>query len=373
MQFTISKRAFLNALSNVARAISPNSPLPALSGIKIELNEEYLKLVAADSTLTIVKTISCTNENYNITVVEPGSIVIDSRYLLEMVKKIDGDVVTVEILDTVLTRIAGNKVEYKVNGMRAADYPVIDLHHPMTSFVMDANDLIKTIAQTTFAVSKKESRPVLTGVNLRSYQQQLHVVATDSFRLSRKIVPINTSDEFNVTIPARTLENVEKIIEDEGKVEIYVGDKTVQFVIGDTLVQSRLIDGSFPETERLIPKEHDRTLVVSVDDVLNALDRCSFIKNDGMALVKFCANETLLNISSRNQEIGSSYETITPISYDGEPIEISFSGDYAKEAIRALGCENVAFLFSGEMRAFLIVDQTDDSIVELILPVRTYS
>ena len=373
MNFTINKRLFSNALSNISKAISPNSPVPALSGIKMELNKEELILTAADSTLTIIKRISVMDNDYQITIFETGSIVLEARYLLEMVRKIDGDLINIEVLDTTLTRIKGNKVEYTVNGMRSCDYPEIPVTHPETSFELDGETLIKCISQTVFAVSKKETRPVLTGVNFMNKDGLLNVIATDSFRLSRKQITIGTNDSFNVTVPARTLDIVDKIIDTNSTVTIYVGDKNLQFVVDDTIVQSRLIDGSFPETERLVPQQHSRTLVLNSVEVLNALDRCSFIKNDGMALVKFSANENLLNISSRNQEIGSSLDSLTPIRYEGEPIEISFCGDYAKEAIRALNDETVNFLFDGEMKAFLITSDSDTSIIQLILPVRTYN
>lgn len=373
MKFSINKRLFNNALSNVSKAISPNSPVPSLSGIKIELKDNNLILTAADSTLSIIKTIPITSENYNIMVESTGVIVLDARYLLEMVRKIDGDTITIDVLDTTLTRIKGNKVEYTVNGMRAEDYPEIRTPHPETSFEIDADELVKSISQTIFAVSKKETRPVLTGVNLVNKSGLLSMIATDSFRLSRKQLKIDTIVSFNVTIPARTLDIVDKIIEDNSTVTIYVGDMNLQFLIGDTIIQSRLIDGSFPETERLIPTTHSRRLVLNSMEILNALDRCSFIKNDGMALVKFSANASILNISSRNQEVGSSLDSLIPVSYEGDPIEISFCGDYAKEAIRALDDAQVNFLMDGEMKAFLITSDSDDTITQLILPVRSYN
>lgn len=373
MQFTISKRYFLKALNHVAKAISPNSPVPALSGIKIELSDDQLILTASDSNMTIVKTIDRNEPDYQITSSENGSVVLESKYLLEMVRRLDGETVNIDVVDTTFTKIRGESVEYKINGIPSRDYPDIEIRHPLMYLDIEASDLISLIHQTTFAVSKKEQRPVLTGVNFRNLNGMLTAVGTDSYRLAQKQIPVDSNEMFNVTIPARVLDDVEKIIENPGKIRFYISERYVQFVIMDTLVQSRLIDGSFPETDRLIPSGYNQKLTVKVDDLVSALDRCAFIRNDGMAIVKMHVDENGITITSRNQEVGSSSETVDYISYEGEPIDIAFSGDYAREAIRALDCETVVFLMSGEMKAFLIENIEFDHTIELLLPVRTYN
>lgn len=373
MQFSISKRYFLKALNHVSHAISANSPVPALSGIKIELTNDQLILTASDSNMTIVKTIDIQEPDYQIVMNETGAIVLESKYLLEMIRRLDGDTVKFDVADTTFTKISGNAVEYKINGIPARDYPDIDIKHPLTYLDIDAADLMSLIHQTTFAVSKKEQRPVLTGVNFRNLNGMLTAVGTDSYRLSQKQIPVDSNEMFNVTIPARVLDDVDKIIENPGKIRFYISDRYVQFAITDTLVQSRLIDGSFPETDRLIPSSHTQKLTVKVDDLMAALDRCAFIRNDGMAIVKMSVNADGITIASRNQEVGSSNETVDYIRYEGDPIEIAFSGDYARDAIRALNCDTVVFLMSGEMKAFLIENIEFDHTIELLLPVRTYN
>ncbi len=373
MDFKISKRYFYNALSVVARAISANSPLPALSGIKIEVLENEIVLTASDSFISIQKRLVKENEEFKLDIFETGSIVIEAKYILEIVRKIDSDEIHIELIDGSLTKISGYFAEFNINGTKAMDYPVIDFSKPDNKFNIDAGTLLKIINQTAFATSDKETRPVLTGVNFKKEGNVLECVATDSYRLAKKVVSLNNQGNFNITIPAKALNEIAKSIERESEIEVCVSDKKVQFWIDSIVVQSRLIDGIYPETNRLIPNEFSYELVVDARDILNAIDRASFIKSDGISIIKLSASENEIVISSKSQEVGSSKEKLTAISYKGQPLEISFSGRYVFDAIRALSGPIVKIEFGGDMKPFVLQSMDDDSILQLVLPVRTYS
>ena len=373
MNFKISKRVFYSALNTVSRAISSNSPLPALSGIKIEVNQDSIVLTGSDSDISIQTTLNGSDEETNLIVKETGSIVIEAKYILEIVRKIDADEIELEIVDGSLTKISGMSAEFRINGMRALDYPAIDFTRPGQQFEMDADVLLKVISQTTFATSDRETRPVLTGVNMKCSGKRLECVATDSYRLARKIVDLTSENNFNITIPAKSLNEVSKTIAQDSSVLIAVSDKKAQFWIGETVIQTRLIDGAYPETARLIPTEFAHELTVDSRDMLNAIDRASFIKNEGISIVKLSANSEEVVISSKSQEVGSSVENLNILGYEGNPLEIPFSGKYVFEAIRVLSATTIKILFSGEMKPFVIRNTDDDSILQLVLPVRTYS
>lgn len=373
MNFKISKRIFYNALSVVSRAISANSPLPSLSGIKIDVSDSEICLTGSDSDVSIQKVLKATDEDLFLVIKETGSIVIEAKYILEIVRKIDADEIEMEIMDGSLTKISGLSAEFKINGMKANDYPLIDFSKPAQQFEMGADLLIKVINQTCFATSDKETRPVLTGVNFKCSGKTLQCIATDSYRLAKKEIQLELENNFNITIPAKSLGEVAKTIEKDGQVLIAVSDKKAQFWIENTVIQTRLIDGSFPETSRLIPTEFAHVLEVDSRDILNAIDRASFIKNEGVSIIKLSASEQEIIISSKSQEVGSSTENLNVISYTGSPLEISFSGRYVFDAIRVLTGSTVKIEFSGEMKPFVIKNADDDSVLQLVLPVRTYS
>ena len=373
MDFRISKRYFYNALSAVARAISVNSPLPSLSGIKIEVLEDEIQLTASDSFISILKTIRKDQEDFTLEINQTGAVVIEAKYILEIVRKIDADEIHVEILDGSLTKISGYFAEFNINGMKAIDYPVIDFSKPDHQFSIEAGVLLKVINQTSFATSDKETRPVLTGVNFRKEGNTLECVATDSYRLAKKAISLNEPGNFNITIPAKALSEIAKTIERESNIDVYVSDKKVQFWIDHTVIQTRLIDGLYPETSRLIPSEFNYELIVDSRDILNAIDRASFIKSEGISIIKLTLSENEVILSSKSQEVGSSTEKITAISYKGNPLEISFSGRYAFDAIKALSGPIVKIEFSGDMKPFVLRSTEDESVLQLVLPVRTYS
>lgn len=373
MKFSISKRIFYNALQIVSKSVSSNSPIPALSGIKIEVESDSIVLVGSDADISIMTTLKANDEDINLVVAETGSIVLESKYILEIVRKIDTDEIEIEILDGCLTRISGGSSKFEINGMKSMEYPSIDFSKPSQQFKIDADKLLKIINQTTFATSDKETRPVLTGVNFKAEGNQLTCVSSDSYRLARKIIQLDEENNFNITIPAKSLNEIAKIIDKDSSILICVSDRKAQFWIENNLIQTRLIEGAFPETSRLIPQSYAYEMKIDSRDLLNAIDRASFIKNEGISIIKLSMGENRCIISSRSQEVGSSTEHLNMISYSGTPLDISFSGRYVFEAVRVLSSTTITIQFSGEMKPFIIKNDNDDSVLQLVLPVRTYN
>lgn len=373
MYFKVSKRQFYNVLSVAARAISTYSPLPAFSGIKIEATNDSLILTGSDSDVSIQTSLVTNDDNYTLQIMDTGAIVIEAKYILEIVRKIDSDELEFEIIDGSLTKISGSSAEFKINGMKANEYPAIDFTKPSESFKINGDALRTIILQTSFATSDKETRPVLTGVNFHGNGTQLSCVATDSYRLAKKDITLEENMNFNITIPAKSLSEVSKTIDDIEMIEICVNDKKAQFNIGNTILQTRLIDGVYPETDRLIPSSFEYELTIDSIDLLNAIDRASFIKNDGVSVIKFSLSETECVLSTKSAEVGSSTEVLSSSSFTGKDLEISCNGRYVFDAIKALSGSLVKFSFCGDMKPFIIQSVNDDQVLQLVLPVRTYA
>jgi len=371
MHFKIAKNEFLNGLNIASRAISINSPLPALLGIKIEAKDGAIQLTASDSDISIRTQIDATEES-KLEISEPGEIVLEARYILDMVRKIDSDLIDVEILDGSLTKISGSSVNFELTGIKASNYPIIDFAEPQEHFELKSDVMKDIIAQTCFATSDKETRPVLTGLNVSCEGRKLVCIATDSYRLARKVINLDEDHEFNITIPARSLNEVAKIVASAESVTVALSDKKALFVIGNILIQTRLIDGVYPETSRLIPGKFEYELTVDARDMLNAIDRAAFIKNDGISIIKMEMSSSEIVVSSRSNEVGST-EKLNAISYTGEPLVISFRGRYVYEAIRALNCFQVKVRFCGDMKPFVLTAADSDDVLQLVLPIRTYA
>lgn len=374
MYFKMSRIDLLNMITIASKAISSNSPLPSLLGIKFDVKNDHIELTASDSDISI-KTMKSKNEEGVFEVYEEGCIVINKNYINDIIRKIDSDVVEIEIIDGSLTKISGNTSEFKINGIKSNEYPLIDFNKPAKSFTISSTLLKNIINQTYFATSSQETRPALTGINFSCDGSSMTCIATDSYRLSRKVVEINNDLKFNITIPAKSLLEVARLLDKEEDVEVAITDKKAQFICNNTIIQTRLIDGSYPDTSRFIPNNYDYSLVMNIKDLVHAIDRQSFIKNENdlFCILKLSMNENEIVISSRSQEIGSSKENLYYDSYEGKPLELSFSGKYVSDALKGLNGEKVKIQFCGEMKPFILTSLEDETTLQLVLPVRTFS
>lgn len=367
MNFKIKRLALLNALAKVSRAVSMKSPLPVLTGIKFELKDNELILTGSDSDITIQTSISD-----DIEIIEKGAVVLSSRYILEIIKKIDSEFVHIFIMDGTLTRIEGANSRFDLNGTSYIDYPRIDLSKNGVHLQMKSIDLKEAIEQTSFATSEKETRPVLTGVNFKAKNHVLECIATDSYRLAKRNLNIDSDVSFNIIIPKKSLIEISRIIEKDEMIDLYVSDRKVLFIFDSVLIQTRLIDGSYPDTSRLIPNEFDYSMSVDSTSLLNSIDRASLLSNEQSNIIKLSMNEDTVMLSSYSQEIGSVEENLSRAFFKGKPLHISFSAKYLTDAIKSINGNKVRVLFTGEMRPFIIKDFEREDIVQLVLPVRTY-
>ncbi len=372
MNFIINKNELSNSLSIVSHAVFSNSPQPALRGIKIEAKNDSLIITGSDSDISIQKVIHKNDDN-NLTITEEGSILIESKYLLDIVKKIDSESVQVEIIDGSLTRFSGNSAVFKINGMNAYDYPTIDFSMPSECIEIKQSILAEIIEETAFAASIKETRPVLTGVNFKLNEKVLTVTATDSYRLAKKSLSLDSENTFNITIPSKSLNEVKStMLNGNDNIKISQNDKKVQFIIDDMVLQSRLLDGGYPETDRLIPSEFSYKMIIHKQDLIKAIDRTTFIKNDNMTINKLqCSTEEIV-LTNKSQEIGESREVLNA-TWVGEPLNISFSGNYVMDAAKVLKGDQITIEFTGEMKPFVLKNMDDDEVIQLVLPVRTYN
>ena len=363
MNFKISKKEFLDALTVSSRAISSTTPLPSLSGIKISATEDSLILVSSDSNISIKTTIN--SNDYNTLVIkEPGEIVIDAKYIVEIVRKIDSEFINFEIIDGTLV---------KVYGVEANEYPLINFDISSAQpFKLETSLFKQIIDETAFACSDKETRPVLTGVNLKAADHKIYANATDSYRLASKTIEIDTDLNFNVTVPAKYLNEIYHSIANQEEITIAIDNQKISFAFGDTVIDTRLLDDEFPDTSKLVPDTYQQKLKVSAKEMINAVDRTLFIKSDGKNTIKMNINSDRIELTSSNQTMISSFEEIGVLSYEGSPLEISCSGKYLQDAIKAIGSDEVVINFSGELKPMVVKKEDDNSLIQLISPVRTY-
>ena len=372
MHFSIDRKYFYEKLSVVSRAISVFSPLPALSGICIDVKSDQIILTGSDSNVSIRSTI-VRGELNQLDIDSTGSIVIESKYLLEIIRKMDCTMVELELVDYSLVRISSDNGQFNLNGIQSNEYPNIDFSQPTNSFELKSKDLKGIVSQTSFACSDKDTRPVLNGVNFKASNNTLYCSGTDSYRLARKVLPLQINHEFNITIPSKSLnEVVRSINEDEESIHIYVDSKKAQFIFDKTIIQTRLIDGTFPDVDRIIPTSFISSMVIDSKELACVIDRTNFIRNEKIHLIKLECSSEITRIKTSSSEIGNSDEVLTNCEYTGEDITLSCNGTFMLDAIKALNSEKVKLEFSGLMKPIKIYDPEDDSVIMVIVPIRSY-
>jgi DNA polymerase III subunit beta len=378
MRFIIQRDHLVQSVQDVMKAVTSRTTIPILTGIKIVATEDGITLTGSDSDISIESFIPREEDDKEIVEIkQPGAIVLQAKFFSEMVKKLPSDFVEIEVQNHLQTVIRSGNSEFDLIGLDAEEYPQLPQIEAENIFKIPTDLLKAMIRQTSFAVSTSETRPILTGVNWKVENNELYCIATDSHRLAlRKAkIEMETPANYNVVIPGKSLNELSKILVDNNElIEIVITENQVLFKAKHLLFFSRLLEGNYPDTSRLIPSESKTEIVLHTKEFLQAIDRASLLAREGKNnVVKLSTIEDQeVEISSNTPEVGKVVEEMKGISVEGEELKISFSAKYMMDALKAIEGNEIKIRFTGAMRPFVIYPINDDSTLQLILPVRTY-
>ena len=374
MKLTIKKDLLLDALNKVSKAISTKNLIPVLAGIKFELKKKKLTLTASDNDITIQTSITC-NSDEDFTVESEGSIIIQGKYVLDIVRKLPDKYINIEVVDELKILIYTENSEFNLNGISESEYPNIGLEESKKKVNIKATTFKNIVNQTAFASSNEESKPVLTGINFNIVGDILECNSTDSYRLARKVVKLeNVSEEnYNIVIPSHNIVEFSKILGDEEDVEIHIFNNKVLFKTGNLKFESRLINGTYPNTSNLLPDDSFLVINTNLSDFYDVIDRVSILTSDKEKnIVTLETNGNILILRSSSAEIGRVEEKMPITKNNNEDIKISFSAKYMMEALKSFSTETVDIHFVGEIKPILIKSTEDETLTQLVLPIRTY-
>jgi DNA polymerase-3 subunit beta len=372
MKFTIDKNLILDNLSYVVKAISNKNIIPILNGIKFDLNKDGLYLTASDSDLTIKSFIS-KKDIKNIE--KEGSIIIQNKLILDIIRKMPSDDINFELIDGLNIRISSEGIDNNLNCLDSKEYPDIVLEEVKKPIVINSNIFKKIINQTSFAISTQESRPILTGLNFKINGDIFECIATDSYRLAKKFIKLDTpvEDDINIIIPGKNIIELDKIINEEDNVEMHIFSNKILFKYKNIIFQSNLLSGTYPNTNNLIPNDFNITVSIKLDDYFAAVDRAALLtQNKEKNIVKMRIKNNEMIINSFANEVGKVENRLTMDATPNANIDISFSAKYMMDALRTLDGENILILMNGDIKPIVLKSATDDSLIQLILPIKTY-
>ncbi|HBF74711.1 MAG TPA: DNA polymerase III subunit beta, partial [Lactobacillus sp.] len=365
MKFTINRAAFIKELNNVQRAISSKTTIPILTGLKLVADDSGLTLTGSDADISIETLIHSDNPDNQLAIQSPGAIVLPARFFSDIVKRLPEDNLTLDVTEGFQTEITSGSASFTINGLDANNYPHLPEIDASDAITLTGDVFRELINQTVIAVSNQESRPILTGVHFTLVDNQLLAVATDSHRLSqRKIeLPSAASGTYDVIIPGKSLTELARMLGDDNPdVEMRLSENQVLFTIGDTMFYSRLLEGNYPDTSRLIPNESTTSAEFDAKGLLSAIERASLLshesRNNVVKLTLDPANSQA-KIFGNSPDVGNVEEALTPSEMTGEELEISFNPDYMKDALRSFGAAVITISFTSPLRPFTLVPTED--------------
>ena len=373
IQFTVEHSALLKSLSHVQTVVERRGSIPILSNVKFDANDGSLTLTATDMEIAISETIEA-----NVTV--PGSITVPAHTLHDIVRKLpEGSQISLD--STIGTKgsitLSAANCKFTLSILPSQNFPVVDAGNFSHSFTLSAKDASYLIDKSRFAISTEETRYYLNGIYLHSYEsndlQTLRAVATDGHRLARIEIslPEGASGIAGVIIPRKTVVELKKLLDDsdEETLSVQLSDTKVQFNYGNAILLSKLIDGNFPDYEKVIPDGNDKIMEVNAQQLSNAVDRVSTIASDKTRTIKLSLNSGELVLSANSPESGTAKEVLE-ITYSADNIETGFNSRYLLDMLAQMDGDSVQFVLANGSTPAIVRDASDVGALYVIMPMR---
>jgi len=371
MKLTIERAALLRALGHVQSVVERRNTIPILSNVLLRAGNGQLALSATDMDLEVAETAKAD-------IAQDGSVTAPAHTLYDIVRKLrDGAQIELHAAgDRSSMTLRSGRSTFTLACLPPEDYPLMAGGELPHSFMLAAEDLRRLIDRTRFAVSTEETRYYLNGIYLHEARSgdlpMLRAVATDGHRLARVELPLpeGASGIPGVIVPRKTVAELRKLIdESENEIGISLSETKIRFTLGGGVLTSKLIDGTFPEYDRVIPAGNDKYLEVDCKQFAEAVDRVSTISSEKSRAVKLAVENNNLTLSATSAENGTAIEEIE-VHYNATPIEIGFNSRYLLDITEQIEGEGVHLSLADSGAPAIIRDATDSSALYVLMPMR---
>src|SRR2546423_1395250 len=370
MKFTIEKEPFLTALGVAARGASTRSAIQTRAGVMRRAESDRVELQATDMELGVRVSVSAKPER-------EGPAVVPARLLLEVVRSLPKNDLTLEYRSSQGdVEVVSGPARFHLRTLPADEFPRLPEAGDAAVMRLPAGAFVETINRVARAASRDETRPHLTGVLVSASEQELRMVATDSYRLSVKETPLEESLDgtLEANVPARTLQELGRIAAGgaTGEIEVAALEHQVIFRLGDVTLSSRLVEGRFPNYKQVLPESFEHELRVSTGELLEVVRRISLLAQKNAPL-RLRFSEGSLEISAQTPDIGEASEAL-PVPFNGEPLEIGFNPDFLREGLESAEADELIFKLISPLRPGLIESGANGdgagSFLYLVMPIR---
>lgn len=373
MKFKVERVPLQRALSHIQGVAEKRNTIPILANVLLNHDGTCLRLTATDMEIAVVEEIASEGER-------AGSVTVPASILFEIVRKLpEGSLLEFEQLDAAAPlMLRAGRYETSLNILPVDDFPEMvagDLPH---HFPVTAGALRDLIDRCKFAMSTEETRYYLNGIYLHVAEQgekkHLRAVATDGHRLARveSDLPFGAENMPGVIVPRKTIAELRKLLDDDSaSIDVALSETRIQFKIGSVLLTSKLVDGTFPDYERVIPRANDRVLRLSCPELAAAVGRVSAISQERSRPVKMKMTKNHLTLSAQSSDQGEAQEDLdeNSVTYDSDMLEIGFQARYLTDITDQIDAE-AEFVFADHASPALIRDTAKDSTLYVLMPIR---
>lgn len=366
MKFTVNKSDITEAVSNIQRAVSTKTSIPALEGILLSATETGLELCAYDLELGITTVIPAF-------VMEPSKAVLSAKLFSDIVRRTPAETVTISVDEKNMATLESGYSRFSIIGIPAEEFPELPKLSDSTQISLPGALLKSMIRQTLFAIAESDAKPIHQGSLFSLENGILDVVSVDGYRLAVRREPVDFSEDLSFVVPGKTLSELLKLIKDsEEPVEISAGRRHILFKIDNYTVISSLLEGEFLNYKAAIPPESQTEVVLKTREAIDSVERVSLLITDRLKSPIRCLfdnNEVKLNCTT---SMGRASDQLD-VEMTGQSVEIGFNNRYLLEALRNTECDEVKVQLGGPLSPMKVVPKEGDSFLFLVLPVRLKS
>lgn len=372
MKIQIEKKDFLNLLARTQNIVEKRNTMPILVNVLLEAEKEKLKVFATDLEVSLTDEVPAQ-------IFQVGKVAVNAKNLFDIVKELPDGMIDLTKKENNWLEIKQNKSVFNIVGISAEEYPVFPTYSTQDFLKLEARTLSDMIEKTIYSVSTDETRYHLNGVYFEKIEQNgktlYRMVATDGHRLSLVDRVVDDVDAHllphqGVIIPRKGLQEIRKLLDQvDGLIEMAFEGSQLVVRSKSTILMVRLIEGKYPNYQKLIPQKLTRTLKVKRETILSSLKRVSLLSNQKSKGVTLSLGDGKMEISSNNPELGDAKEEID-VDYSGDPMKIGFNARYILDILNAIDDEGIAFEFEGQLAPGLIRPQNDSTYTCVIMPMR---
>lgn len=364
MKVICARKDIFEGVQTAGRAVSPRTSLPILGHLLITAEEEKIRIAATDLEIGMECVVEAKIE-------EPGQMAVPAKTLTEILAALPDTDVTLSVDDTNTISLQCGTSDYSILGLPAEEFPMLPEIHPDVSLTVEYDALRDAIKRTSFAISQDESRAILTGILMQVTDDGAKLVSTDGHRLCLQECTVAESQgSVNAIIPGRAMNELTRIVpEGKGTIEVKIAASQVMFQIGETSLISRLIEGQFPNYEKVIPQEHNKKLTIPTDQLLQSVKRVEIVARENSHKTILGIEDGTLTVTAESGNVGRAHEEVEVIK-EGDDTKMAFNARYLLDVLNVIDTEAIDVELSGESNPAVIRPQGQFDYTYVLMPMQ---